>query len=267
MRTAVVAGSDSGIADILSTHLTSIGWRVVGTTRRSNVFSKNPALIEKSVPDKKYFCDFSSQKSIDDCTEKISEEIPDWELLILSIGQLSPIGKILDVNSDLWEESFYINFLGQFRFIKKLLASSKIGSNKMVVTFAGSGTNSAPLNYSSYTLAKISLIKAMELFAAENPEINFVSLGTGWMDTPIHEQTLLAGNLAGDNLEITKKKIANSEFGDPRLLTDFLDWCLEEKMQVLSGRNFSLQGDDWNESNFKSKLKQDPNLFKLRRLS
>ena len=261
MKTAILAGIDSGLGILINKHFRSTDWKVVGTTRRLDAIGDTENGTDK------YYCDFSLPASIDECTSRILNDYPNWQVLILSIGQLNPIGLMNTLNSDDWDSSFYVNFTGQNRFIKNMIGLSQNNSNRMVLTFAGSGTNSAPEFYSCYTLAKISLIKAMELYAVENPDCKFVSVGTGWMNTPIHEQTLRAGSAAGANFEITKKRIQQSDFGETQLLLDFIDWCLVEDNKVVSGRNFALQNDDWGKQILRKELLSNKDFFKLRRKS
>ena len=77
--------------------------------------------------------------------------------------------------------------------------------------FAGGGTNGAVEHYSAYTISKIASIKVCELLAAEYPEHVFFALGPGWVDTKIHEQTLMAGPMAGRNHQKTRSILRGGE--------------------------------------------------------
>ena len=105
----------------------------------------------------------------------------------------------------------------------------------------------------------------MELLASEIPSIKFVSLGTGWMDTPIHTQTLEAGGAAGDAYFDTLKRLEMNNFGKPTDLLNFVDWAISAEKEIVSGRNFSLQGDPWSDQKLSEELKKDTSMFKLRR--
>jgi NAD(P)-dependent dehydrogenase (short-subunit alcohol dehydrogenase family) len=262
MNTAVIAGIDSGLGVIIADHLKNKGWEIIGTSRR---------VLSNAVNQRSRFtllaCDFSSSSSIDSCAKEITKRSDNWEILVISVGVLDPIGMFQDVNFSEWENSFYVNFIGQMRFLQQLLKSTNSISNRLIITFAGGGTNSATQNFSAYTLAKISLIKSMELLAAEYPCIKFVSLGTGWMDTPIHRQTLTAGEKAGRAYIDTVERVESGNFGRNQDLLDFIDWCWRTEREIISGRNFSLQGDAWLDSELGSRLLKDNNLFKLRRFT
>jgi NAD(P)-dependent dehydrogenase (short-subunit alcohol dehydrogenase family) len=260
MKRAVIAGIDSGLGSIIASHLASKEWQIEGTTRRSGeVSNKYPSDFNI------YNCDFSNLHSIDTCVSQILSLDSDWQVLILAIGSLEPIGDFSSIDFNLWQSSFHTNFIGQMNFIQKLLRGSSTNSNQLVLTFAGGGTNGSTSNFSSYTLAKIALIKGMELLSTEIPNSKFVSLGTGWMDTPIHTQTIKAGLNAGQTYLDTLNRIEKNDFGKVSDLLDFVDWAISADKEIVSGRNFSLQNDPWREKALTRELLNDSDMFKLRR--
>jgi NAD(P)-dependent dehydrogenase (short-subunit alcohol dehydrogenase family) len=257
MPNVLIVGHESELGRIAINHFESKGWDVFSTTRReSNV-----------VKGKVFYCDLEDRSSIENATKEIFRFLEFLDLVVLSVGRLSPIGPIFKTNFDDWNESVVLNFVNQVYVIGQLLQelnSSRQRGTKFL-TFAGNGTNSAPENYSSYTLSKIALLKSMELFAAEHPEHYFLSLGTGWMNSAIHNQTLEAGSLAGEGYEETLRRIRENDFGDPKLFCDFLDWYFSISNPKVSGRNIALQGDQWQSADFQSKLTSSHDSFKLRR--
>jgi NAD(P)-dependent dehydrogenase (short-subunit alcohol dehydrogenase family) len=236
------------------------GWDIFQTSRR----------IERDYAAANlYFCDLAERDSISEMARSFTRDCPEWNLVVLCIGALSPIGKLDQVDFEEWDHSIELNFINQVFLIRELLKSTKAtpGRNRTFLTFAGSGTNSAPLNFSAYTLSKIALIKSMELLAAEYPDFAFVSLGTGWMNTPIHNQTIEAGSQAGDAYLETLRRINDQEFGEPVLLDNFIKWLNVQPRSSVTGRNFALQGDQWFEPDFLDSKIISTDSFKLRRHS
>ena len=256
MSTALIAGIDSVIGELIASSLLNDAWKVLGTSRRDETIKTKS---------NSFFCDFSDSKSIDKCVSSIIQFSPKIDLLILAVGVLDPIGKYHDVDFDKWEEGFYINCIGPLRFINKILPSLKNQNKSMVLTFAGGGINSSPERFFSYTLSKVALTKSMELFAAEEPNVRFVSLGTGWIDTPIHNQTVRAGDSAGIVGSETKRRIQSNDFVDINEISKFVQWAYKEAPHTISGRNFSLKNDRWSTSELNDRLQGDADLYKLRR--
>lgn len=255
MPNVLIAGIDSAIGNFIANSLDSNGWRVFGTTRRENSLKSN----------KIFYCDFLNQESIDECCLVTNQSVPGIDLLIVAVGLLEPIGNFRNIDFDSWESGFYINCLGPLRFINRLLPQLSKQPNSMVVTFAGGGINSSPERYSSYTLSKVALTKSMELLSTEEPNIKFISLGTGWIDTPIHNQTLNAGASAGDALIETLRRYESRDFVDINKIIEFIKWAELESIDAISGRNFSLRSDNWSTSALRDKLLENDNFYKLRR--
>jgi NAD(P)-dependent dehydrogenase (short-subunit alcohol dehydrogenase family) len=137
-----------------------------------------------------------------------------------------------------------------------------------VVFFAGGGTNNPFPSYSAYCVGKIALIKMCELLDDENPDLNVFILGTGWVRTKIHEQTLEAGALAGANLQKTRSFMDQGIQGTSHAdIAAMIRWGIEQGRPVAGGRNFSVVHDAWNRDGpgLAAALSSDADKFKLRR--
>lgn len=255
MSNVFIAGLDSAIGNQLANTLSDLHWSVLGSSRR--VVSQKLEGI--------YFCDFSSQDSVDSCINNLRAKKIKIDLLVLSIGVLKPIGLFNEIGFDDWEEGFRVNCLNQLRLIHGMLGKSLLRKNAMIVTFAGGGINSAPTNYSSYTISKIALTKSMEILAAEFPKKRFISLGTGWINSPIHKQTLEADISAGENLAELNRRLMENDFQPIETVSEFVLWAYSQNIICTSGRNFSLAYDNWKDPDFVNQLEIDINRFKLRR--
>jgi NAD(P)-dependent dehydrogenase (short-subunit alcohol dehydrogenase family) len=138
-----------------------------------------------------------------------------------------------------------------------------------VIFFAGGGTNGSFDNYSAYCLGKLALIKMTELLHSENADLQVSIIGTGWVHTKIHRQTLAAGAAAGPNFFRTREFMDSPDGAGASLeqVAECVDWCLEAPRDAVGGRNFSLVHDGWRDAAFIEKLRAQPDTFKLRRLS
>ena len=239
------------------------GYNVIGTYRQ---FSQNCRKLE-SLGATILKCDLTNDASVECAANKILTH-SDWIHLVLAAGTQEPIGKFSEINFLNWKESFNINFLNQLYFLQLLIKNLRFSEfkNKRVIMFAGSGTNSAPLNYSAYTISKIALIKMCELLQAEIPQVSFTILGPGWVKTKIHNETIRSSYLAGNNLKIAKTKIKNNDFYPMEKVIQCCNWILSAKKEVVNGRNFSAVFDPWEEKKI-DQISKDNNNFKLRRFS
>jgi|LauGreDrversion2_6_1035139.scaffolds.fasta_scaffold01930_3 short-subunit dehydrogenase len=255
----VSVSSDIGLA--LADHWLGRGMRVTGTFRTP---SEPVTRLEKKGV-KTIFCDLADVKSVCALEDRITDP---WDALILCPGTQEPVGPFLDCDFDRWSRSIHENFIEQIRIVHQLLPKRNrmAGAEPLVLFFAGGGTNNATVNYSAYTISKISLIKMCELLDAECPDVRFVILGPGWVKTKIHEATLQAGpSLAGTNYGRTVEKLDGDQCNPMGNVVECCDWVLSETREVVGGRNFSVVFDPWRDARMPKVLREEPDLFKLRR--
>jgi len=192
-----------------------------------------------------------------------------WNVLVSAAGVLEPIGPFFELEFDAWERCVAVNSTNQLRVLHALYALRDSAATSKVVFFAGGGTNSAFDNYSAYCIGKLHLIKMTELLDSEYPELQVSIIGTGWVNTKIHRQTLAAGTAAGVNLEKTREFLDSSDAAGSSLqdVASCVEWCLSSPRNAVGGRNIALAHDAWRDPRLLDQLAADRDLFKLRRRS
>jgi NAD(P)-dependent dehydrogenase (short-subunit alcohol dehydrogenase family) len=186
--------------------------------------------------------------------------------LVLCPGAIGPVGSFKDCSFDAWEESVVVNFTSQLRVVHELLRARRPSTTgPLVLFFAGGGANSAPVNYSAYTISKIALTKMCELLDAEVPDTRFTILGPGWVKTKIHQATLKAGARSGANYQRTLEKLAGSDCTPMEQVLDCCDWLVGSRRDVIGGRNFSVAHDRWGSDELQQRLIEETDMYKLRR--
>lgn len=234
---------------------------VYGTYRSK---TKNYYYLKK-IGIKLYKCDLNNRTSINNFIKQI-DNIPKWNYLIVSAGTQNPIGRFENINFKSWRDGFNINFINQLELLHVLL-NKRIKSKKnspRVLFFAGGGTNNATVNYSSYTIAKIASIKMVELLDEEIKDTVFSILGPGWVKTKIHQETLNNKKKSEANYYKTLDVFNKNSFFPMEKLITCIDWILNEKKEIVAGRNFSAVHDPWNKKEIQDIVKNENN-FKLRR--
>jgi len=248
---AIIFGITSEIGEYTAEHLKIDNWDVYGTSR-----TKSSPKIAK--------LDLNNRDEVENfvCT---TQWLENWSLACFFAATMKPIGPFFDLDFKKWEESIYINFISQLSLLHKIWPYRNKKEEVTISFLAGGGTNSEFDNYSAYCISKIALIKFTELVSSENPNSKFFIIGPGYMKTKIHEETLEAGESAGDNLRKTLQFLNTEGTTFDRFYKHF-KWCLNSPINSISGRNFSTAYDDWNESySLLEKLEHDQDLFKLRR--
>lgn len=256
-KCTLIIGSTSGIGRALTKHLEAVGERVVGTTRCDSRLGEDNDQI--------FSLDVSSKDSIKNFV-KYFARLYTWERLIFCPAVMAPIGPFSEIDIEEWMSTFSINFSNQIYLLRKLLPKRR-GKIPRVIFFAGGGTNSAPRNYSAYTVSKIALIKMVELLDEEMDDMCFTIIGPGWVKTKIHEQSLAPGLESLESFGETKRRLQEDDFVPMERVVQSIMWVLSGDKEIVGGRNFSTAHDPFDSDDFIRIVSSDRNALKLRRHS
>lgn len=260
---AIIVSASSDIGTAMSRRWAGRGWKVCGTYRTESRAVEDLRCCGINL----VRCDLAKSGSIRRAVSSLRTLCPQWDVLVLCAGAQEPVGPFIKSDFVEWEKSVRINLTSQLHIVHDLLPSRGVRTllGPCVLLFAGGGTNNATVNYSSYTVAKIALIKMCELLDAEISDTRFAILGPGWVKTKIHAATLRAGIRAGANYQRTIEKLAGDECTAMEQVLACCDWLVDAPREVMSGRNFSVVFDAWGTHPLNTRLGQEPDMYKLRR--
>ena len=263
-RQVFIAAISSDIGSALARRYLGEGCEVTGTYR------DDAGILDLAIDPrvKLIRCDLSLPGALSNLSVQMTRRGVAWDIFISAIGQLSPIGAFLDADRDAWIESVSANGAMQLGLLHAISPFRIPGRMAKVAFLVGGAISRSFPSYSAYSLGKLQLVKFCELIHDECDDMQAVAIGTGWVATKIHEQTLAAGDAAGDNFERTREFVARKETGTS--IDDIkacLDWCFAQPRDVTGGRNFSVVYDDWRNGGqaLARALAQDTEAFKLRR--
>lgn len=262
VRSVFILGLTSDIGRELGRRYLVDGWRVAGTYR--NTAALDGVFEAGSL----FHCDVTDRDSVRRLAVSCRDAGLRWDVFIGAVGTEEPVGPFFDCDFDAWEQSVQANAMGLLRSLHALRSLCAAERECSCVLFSGAGTNNAAVHYSAYSASKILLMKMCELLAAENPGLNVVIIGPGIVLTKIHQQTLDAGERAGENYT---KVMRFLESGAPGVSYDDIfacvNWCIEAGREVTGGRNISLVHDAWRNGGraLGQALRTDQDMYKLRR--
>ena len=229
MRTCIILGAKSDIAQALTSLLFVDGWSVYGWARGENLPMQN------------------------------------WDLVIVCIGSVAPVGIWWSQNEYEWEECMRSNLFTPLRLLRTLWTFRNPGAR--VCFMAGSNPNAIMPGYSAYNTSKMALLKLIEQMDAETSDAIFFALGPGITDTKIHEATKQAG-WSNPRLE---RALKDGSFTKMEDIYACLKWCLAVPKHIIGGRNICVS-DPWNApldvwgTSLYEDLERNPSLYKLRRV-
>jgi NAD(P)-dependent dehydrogenase (short-subunit alcohol dehydrogenase family) len=261
---AVVLGASSDIGNALCMDWVAKNWAVWGTYRTmSPSVEKLQDQLQGLVE-----CVLDNVDSVDKACETLGRQLKNWDVVVLGPGLQEPIGLFDSCSFDEWAHSIEVNFINQLRFLHGILPTKNqepSDNGPTVIFFAGGGVNNAPIRYSAYTVAKVAMVKMVELLAAEMPDVKFVIVGPGWVKTKIHNSVLGSKENAGASYDRTIEKFKNNEFVPMSRVVECCNAMISGDKAALTGRNISVEFDCWNEPQFLSFLNENSDIYKLRR--
>lgn len=256
----IILSVSSDIGHDLALRYYRAGAKVIGSFRQRDTISdlfrlKGMTLLP---------CDLNDSESIRNFGLAIRNMGVKWDTFVSSVASQLPIGKFFSCDFDQWEESILTNFTRQLKSLH-MLYPFRAEPMANAIFFAGPGTNNAAPYYSAMCVSKIALIKMCELLDGEYENLNIFTIGPGWVQTKIHQQTLDHPEAAGLHFQKVKQFVESKD-GTPLLkIFEQIEWLIGQGRQIASGRNFSTVFDLWGEDSLKSALSQDPQMYKLRR--
>ena len=188
--------------------------------------------------------------------------------VVSAAAVLTPVGPIGAYTPDEFLRTMRVNVLGTLLAVHSCLHSLE-AARGAVVAFAGGGATSPQPRYDAYAASKAAVARLAENLALELGErgVRVNAVSPGFVATEIHAATLRAGpELAGEGyFADTERQLDGG--GVPALraaeLTAFL---LSEAAEGIAGRLISAPWDPWEEPAFQRRLREDPDLARVRRI-
>jgi NAD(P)-dependent dehydrogenase (short-subunit alcohol dehydrogenase family) len=263
MDNIIILGVNADIGRNICKLFHDEGFSIIGTYRRD---FPEYAELEKLERVRLVQCDLLKLEDIQRLTDFIQAQNFRWTTLFSSVGTSEPIGRFFDLDFGDWEQSVNVNMTSQLRAVHALYALRDTSQTADIALLAGGGTNNPFRCYSAYCVAKIGLIKMCELIDDETEDVNIFILGPGFVKTKTHLETMKAGAKAESNFErvrqFLEKKENGTKFED---IYECLLWAKSMGREVVGGRNLSVVHDKWGTEILANELRQDNNMYKLRR--
>ena len=200
-RAVFIAAITSDIGSEMARIYRQRGWSIIGTYRdRGRVSALGD--IEGALL---FECDVAQPRHFDALSREMSNKGIHWDLFISAIGQLSPIGSFFELDRREGAASAILNGIGQLTLLQTIFPFRRDAAACQAAFLVGGAISRSFSSYSAYSLGKLSLVKFCELIHEECPDLHAITVGTGWVATRIHQQTMAAGPRAGDNLKKTSE--------------------------------------------------------------
>lgn len=213
-------------------------------------------------------CDVSNNDDLPRVFDLAESRFGKIDSVVHAAGIYGPIGSITDVDPVAWFEAIRVNLFGTFLVARAACERMKKSGGGRIVLFSGGGASGPFPNYTAYATSKIAVVRFAETIALEMApfDIEVNVLAPGFVPTRLHEQTLAAGEAAGDAfLETTRAQLEKGGVpaSVPAATAAFL---LSDRARGITGKFVAAPYDGWSDWPAHLAELQATDIFTLRRI-
>ncbi|KAI0750719.1 short-chain dehydrogenase [Daedaleopsis nitida] len=186
--TVLLTGASKGLGlaiakillEIFSTNVVALS-RTRGPELQSLVDSHKEHLLALE-------CDVTDATAVRNAVSRGVEKYKSVDSLILNAGVVEPLGRVAaeDVTIDQWKRHFDINFFSLVEALRATLPELRKSSfgGRVVFMSSGAAVGGTP-SWGPYNAGKAAMNSLCRTIAKEEPDVTFVAMRPGMVDTPM----------------------------------------------------------------------------------
>jgi len=246
-QSALVTGAGRGIGRAVAMALAGAGAQVVLVARSERELEETRRQVEAMgrqawvVP-----ADVAQREEVGRAVGRALEACGKLDLLVNCAGRQGPIGPLWENDPQDWARTIEVNLMGTVYCIQAVLPGMMARRRGKIVNFSGGGAAGPRPNFTSYGASKVAVVRLTETLAEElrahNIQVNAVAPGA--VNTRMLDEILVAGPMAGEELEAAKNRKAQG--GTPvEVAAQFVVFLASEAAGGLTGKLMSAVHDGW----------------------
>ncbi len=168
------------------------------------------------------------------------------DVLVNAAGIRGPVGKLEELDLDLWKETIAVNLLGTVNMCALVIPFMKNKKRGNIINFSGGGEGPLP-KFTAYSSSKGAILRFTESLAAELAEHNIFinAVAPGLVDTPI---------------------AIGEDFVSPNHVCDLILFLASGKTKNLTGKLISAIHDDWKNIPNRLEILNETDIYNIRRI-
>ncbi|PWA00755.1 hypothetical protein BB558_003221 [Smittium angustum] len=194
---AIVTGASKGIGKAACINLAKLGYNVVGFARSEPELISVGKDCEAANPNTQYAYfsgDVSNNGDCDSIVELAIKKFGRIDALVNNAAILDPIGDLSRISKADFARHFDIN-LFSILYLTQITLPELIKSKGKVINISSGSATSFLKSWGTYCCSKAALNMMTTGFAAEVPEVTFLALRPGVVDTNMQTQVRSAGHV------------------------------------------------------------------------
>ena len=192
-KSALITGGSRGLGLALGKALAGVGARVVLVARDSDALSAAVDAVRATVDNGDggvygLAADIGDKRAIHQIAGQAAALVGDIDILIHNASTLgvTPMPLLIDTECEDLERVLAVNLIGPFRLSKVIAGSMALRGSGTVVHISSDAAVESYPSWGAYGASKAALDHMNRTWAAEMPNLRFVSVDPGEMDTAMH---------------------------------------------------------------------------------
>ena len=190
-RNALITGASQGLGRALFTELAHQGWRVVGVARSADRLHG----IVQAARDEGFEA-WGITADVSDAAATLALHAAELagpiDLVVHCASTLGPVPlrPLLQIDDQAFDRVLQVNLAGPFRLTRHVVGSMALRGGGTVAFISSDAALEAYPTWGAYGATKAAADHLVRTFAAEVPEVRFLSFDPGEMDTAMHEAAM-----------------------------------------------------------------------------
>ncbi|KAI1263592.1 hypothetical protein F5Y18DRAFT_393502 [Xylariaceae sp. FL1019] len=199
--------------------------RVILVGRTRSILDATKGEIEAEFPGTKVHvhpADISNAEAVGELFASVTSSLGPIDVVVNNAAYLSTISTLQDANIKDWWRGFEVNVLGTATVTQAFLKTKPAGARATVININTSVAHYGVFpTYTSYCSSKMAALRLTECLQAECPEVRFVSLQPGGVDTEMYAKFHMPEDYAMTDLQLP---------------SDMCVWLVSDEADFLAGR-------------------------------
>lgn len=206
-KTVYITGGGYGIgAGIARSFARSFASNIILTGRTLSKLNDCKSSLEAEFPKSKvhvFAVDITDADGVDKVFSTVVSSIAPIDIVVNNAAFLPQISPIKSADLRDWWRGFEVNVLGTATVTRAFLATKPADRRGVVININTSVAHYGVFPaYSSYVASKMAALRMTESFQAENPEVRFVSLQPGGVQTEMYDKFKMPEDYAMTDLSL-----------------------------------------------------------------
>ncbi|OMH86212.1 putative oxidoreductase [Zancudomyces culisetae] len=197
-KVVIVTGASRGIGKAVCEELIKFGAIVIGFARSKedlDQLSSKCNLYARELKFIPFIGDITSEQDCKSVVKMAKSKFGRIDALVNNAGTLEPVGTLVNISKQELIKAFDVNLFSVFYLTQLVLPELRKNKEGVVVNVSSGASTKHLQGWGAYCASKASLNMLTQGFASEEPDVTFIALRPGVVDTDMQTRIRASGDI------------------------------------------------------------------------